>query len=426
ASTLYHYRVWSIDAAGNIAISADNTFTTLPAADVTAPVLSGITASNFTSSGAVITWTTNEASNTQVEYGTTTGYGSSTTINATMVTSHSQTLSGLQANTLYHYRVKSRDAAGNLATSGDLTFTTSAVPDTTGPVISNVAAGNVTSSGAAITWTTNEAATSLVEYGTTTAYGASTALGATLVTGHSRTLGGLQPNTLYHYRVRSADAAGNESVSSDRTFTTGAAPDSTPPGDVEHFTAIGGDRRVTLSWVNPDDPDFVGVRIRYRTDRYPEGGNDGVLVGDFVGRTSESVVATHEDLQNGVTYYYSASSYDLSGNYQNTAQAFATPTLSHTAVSDGMVGGCGAVRSNGGSPPWAGYNAWSLVFSYGLLIGVGLLKWLRRIRVAWLIEGFLALASTAASSLLSVGPSDRSVVLHVRRVCGGYYRDMES
>ncbi len=42
-----------------------------------------------------------------------------------MLTSHSATLTGLSASTLYHYRVKSRDPAGNLATSADFTFTTS-------------------------------------------------------------------------------------------------------------------------------------------------------------------------------------------------------------------------------------------------------------------------------------------------------------
>jgi hypothetical protein len=50
------------------------------------------------------------------------------------------TPTGLVANTLYHYRVKSRDAAGNLAVSGDLTFTTLApVPDTTPPSVSMTA-----------------------------------------------------------------------------------------------------------------------------------------------------------------------------------------------------------------------------------------------------------------------------------------------
>jgi hypothetical protein len=81
--------------------------------------------SGITANGASISWSTNEPSNTQVEYGATTAYGSSTTLNTAMVTAHSASLSGLSANTLYHYRVKSRDAAGNLATSADFTFTTS-------------------------------------------------------------------------------------------------------------------------------------------------------------------------------------------------------------------------------------------------------------------------------------------------------------
>src|SRR5262249_26637191 len=77
-----------------------------------------------TTSGATITWTTNENSDTQVEYGSTTAYGQSTTLSSALATAHSQGLSGLTAGTLYHYRVKSRDAAGNLAVSGDFTFTT--------------------------------------------------------------------------------------------------------------------------------------------------------------------------------------------------------------------------------------------------------------------------------------------------------------
>src|SRR5262249_35445303 len=71
-----------------------------------------------------ITWTTNENSNSQVEYGPTTAYGQSTALNPALVTAHSQGLSGLTPMTLYHYRVRSRDAAGNLAVSGDFTFTT--------------------------------------------------------------------------------------------------------------------------------------------------------------------------------------------------------------------------------------------------------------------------------------------------------------
>jgi Right handed beta helix region/Purple acid Phosphatase, N-terminal domain/Pel9A-like, right handed beta helix region len=106
--------------------------TPTPTPDTTPPVISGVSSSGVTSSGATITWTTNEASDTQVEYGTTTSYGSSTALNTSMLTSHFQALNGLSASTLYHYRVKSRDAAGNLATSGDFTFTTSSASQTSG------------------------------------------------------------------------------------------------------------------------------------------------------------------------------------------------------------------------------------------------------------------------------------------------------
>lgn len=96
-------------------------------------------------------------------------------------------------------------------------------PDTTPPVISNVQAVDVTHNSARITWTTDEAATSVVYYGLTTGYG-STASTAGYTTSHSVNLSGLSPETLYHYKVESADSSGNTSQSGDYTFTTLTAP----------------------------------------------------------------------------------------------------------------------------------------------------------------------------------------------------------
>jgi hypothetical protein len=191
-----------------------------PTADTTPPVISGVSSSHLSGTGATITWTTNEPSDSQVEYGTTTGYGS-TALNSSMVTSHSQALSGLSKSTLYHYRVKSRDAAGNLATSGDYTFTTTAGgTDTTPPVISDVWSSSISATGATITWVTNESSDSQVEYGTSPSYGSITSLDSAMVTLHSKILTGLTANTLYHYRVKSGDADGNVATSGDYTFTT--------------------------------------------------------------------------------------------------------------------------------------------------------------------------------------------------------------
>jgi len=101
--------------------------------------------------------------------------------------------------------------------------------DATPPVITSVAALNLTASSATITWSTDDPSTSQVEHGPSTSYGQSTPLDAMLVTSHSVALSGLSAGTVYHYRVRSKDAAGNEAVSGNATLTTAPPADATPP-----------------------------------------------------------------------------------------------------------------------------------------------------------------------------------------------------
>ncbi len=119
------------------------------------PTISGVTPGQINATGATISWTTDQASDSQVDFGTSTSYGTSSAVNTNMVASHSVSLSGLSSGTLYHYRVKSRNDSGNLATSGDFTFTTASGSDTTPPTVS------VTSpvSGATISGTVAVAAT---------------------------------------------------------------------------------------------------------------------------------------------------------------------------------------------------------------------------------------------------------------------------
>jgi hypothetical protein len=102
--------------------------------DTTPPAISSVQSSP-SSSSATITWITNEASDSQVDYGPTASYGSQSTLNPNLVISHSVQVSGLSPSTLYHYRVRSIDISGNLNVSADYTFTTTA-PDTQAPTIS--------------------------------------------------------------------------------------------------------------------------------------------------------------------------------------------------------------------------------------------------------------------------------------------------
>jgi uncharacterized protein YkwD len=107
---------------------------------------------------------------------------------------------------------------------------TLSISDVTAPIITNIVA-SPTETTAVITWTTDEAATSQVEYTNTTAYDSASALDVTPATSHSITLSILEPNTTYKFRVKSTDKSGNQAVSEDNTFITSAS-EPTLPDDV--------------------------------------------------------------------------------------------------------------------------------------------------------------------------------------------------
>lgn len=84
------------------------------------------------------------------------------------------------------------------------------------PIISNVMASNITQTSATITWQTDKAADSEVEYGLDTNYG-TILTDVNLTTNHSIQLSNLSPNT-YHFRVTSKDVSGKETQGIDHTF----------------------------------------------------------------------------------------------------------------------------------------------------------------------------------------------------------------
>ena len=137
----------------------------------------------------------------------------------------------------------------------------------------------------------------------------------------------LNGETAYVFVV---DADGNASSGKEITIGGTGMPgsvDITPPQDIIDFIATPGDSWISLSWTNPNDEDFAGVMIRYRTDgSYPLNYQDGELACDIVGNPGEADSYVLEGVENGVTYYFSAFSYDEIPNYTQTVHATATPT----------------------------------------------------------------------------------------------------
>ena len=300
------FQVRAHDSSGNIdATPAVRNFT----ADLSSPTLSNIIASVQTSQ-VTITWLTNKPATSQVEYGSTSEYGSATSLNTAAVVNHSVTITGLTPESVYHYRVRSKDACEREVVSSDRTLSTTAdteVPNTlitSGPADNGKAcdttvsmcwsgtddatptaelqysyrldsidwsgwtsdtcqtftalseglhtfwvrakdtSGNVDATPAVryfyvdtimpalsnlsvvprdyrakVTWNTSEPTTSQVEYGETSAYGMASALDSTMTGAHTVTIAGLNPQTTYHYRVKSNDGC-REIASQDATFTT--------------------------------------------------------------------------------------------------------------------------------------------------------------------------------------------------------------
>ncbi len=145
-------------------------------------------------------------------------------------------------------------------TTETVTETVSGIPptDTTAPTISGVADLSLGLSEATIVWTTDELATSRLEYGITQSYGQNATLEAGALLVHTAILTGLTPGTTYYYCIHATDLLGNTRNSCDHEFTTAVESgtsdgisvivDTTPPDiSLVTITSVNTDS-VTINW----------------------------------------------------------------------------------------------------------------------------------------------------------------------------------
>ena len=75
-----------------------------------------------------------------------------------------------------------------------------------------------------------------------------------------------------------------------------------------------GNESLTLSWNNPTDADFAGVKILRKISGTPSGPFDGTVIFNGVATSYPNL-----NLTNGVTYYYGVFAYDTSDNFASGA-----------------------------------------------------------------------------------------------------------
>jgi hypothetical protein len=146
---------FTVVVSNTVGSATSNAATLTVSAPVVGPAISSVSVSGISTSGAIVSWTTDVAATSQVEYGTTTAYGKQTTLDVNLVQSHTVTLTGLTTNTLYHYRVHSKNSSGVESISGDFAFQTSNVVDTTPPTVSITAPANGATVSATVSVTAN-------------------------------------------------------------------------------------------------------------------------------------------------------------------------------------------------------------------------------------------------------------------------------
>lgn len=237
--------------------------------DTKAPLISEVRSETITLHSATITWGTDEAADGQVEYGTTAGYGSSAPPSAPGEKAHRQSIAGLEPGTRYHYRVLSRDAAGNVAVSADNTFMTLSsavtpppatvaappapapvpaplpeervskirIPDFTTPSAPSGLTAAPTSPGQVnLSWRPSTDDFGVAGY---QIYRNGRQVGTTTTTGYSDR--NLAASTSYRYSVAAYDAAGNVSAQSETvSAATPATADSGPQATAGTKSAAGG------------------------------------------------------------------------------------------------------------------------------------------------------------------------------------------
>ncbi len=305
--------------------------------DRVAPQASSVTNTTPHATSATVTWTTDEAGDSLVEYGKTNSFELGLVGIHNSVLSHSVELTGLAPGTTYYYRVYSRDSSGNRSdVSSTKTFTTTDTDDSTAPSVSSLSVRKIATSSALVSWDTDEASTGKVEYGTTSSLGSSgTETDEAISRKHTVIVDSLSSDTLYYYRVVSIDSAGNQTTSSRASFTTikeakgssAATPKISNLSSVSAVTATS----AVFSWTTDRDSNSYvtyGTKSGTYTDQR----------GDF-----EESVTTHSITLTGLTsdtsYYYKVKSKDTeTGNVGESSEgSFKTKensTLSDVVISD--------------------------------------------------------------------------------------------
>lgn len=363
-ATTYYVRAYAINSSGT-GYGMELSFSTLgdaPSA-ITKP------ASDTTVNSAVINGTVNAnflSTVVSFEYGLTTDYGNSAVVQESPLTGGagldvSAAITGLLADTTYHFRIKAVNSIGTTY-GDDLTLRTLGHA----PSAATANASDITLNSAVLNGTVNAnylSTTVSFEYGTTLTYGNTFAAAQNPVTGNLATnvsagITSLTPGTLYHFRVKAVNSLGT-TYGSDLTFSSsGLAPTATT-------TAASG-KTLNSAVLNGNlNPNLVSTLVTFEYGLTSAYGNSvPATENPITGNTVTNVSAAISELSAGTTYHFRVKAENSIGISYGTDLTFTTlgnvPTPVTTAAS-----GVGLNTSVINGTVNANYLSTAVSFEYG-------------------------------------------------------------
>ncbi|MBI5742653.1 MAG: fibronectin type III domain-containing protein [Candidatus Niyogibacteria bacterium] len=379
AGTTYYFAMKTSDEVPNTsALSNIASATTSVAPDTTAPAaVANLAATSTTQTTVGLSWTapgddgsTGTATSYDMRYSTSNitegNWAAATQATGEPApqiagTSQSMTVTGLTADTLYYFAIKTDDEVPNhSAISNIVSTSTRPVPDTTAPAaVSNLAASNATQNTIDLAWTspgddgsTGTATTYDIRYSTATITEGNWA-SATQATGEptplvagtnqSMTVSGLTAGTTYYFAIKTADEIPNTSaISNVPNLATLPTADTTAPAAITNLAASNPtDLTIDLAWTSPGDDGSTGTAtsydIRYASTTITE--SNWAASTQVAGEPTPLVAGTNQSmtvsgLSELTTYYFAMKTADEAPNtsaLSNVVSGTTTATPDTTA-----------------------------------------------------------------------------------------------
>ncbi|MCX6243592.1 MAG: T9SS type A sorting domain-containing protein [Bacteroidetes bacterium] len=372
-------RVWSVGGCPFVCYASSSVYNYDMGINVGAssgpPIVTTTAATAVTGNAATLNGTVNAngaSATVSFEYGLTTTYGSTVAgvpspVTGTSAVAVSAGITGLTANTLYHFRCKGVNSNGT-TNGNDMTFTTLGPP----PTVITTAATAVAGTTATVNGTVNANnanTTTSFDYGLTTTYGTNVpgvplTVTGSIVTAVSANLVGLAGGTLYHYRINGTSANGT-SNGNDMTFTTTGAPPTvvtTAAGAITATTA-------TLNGTVAAGGFLSTCYFQYGlTTAY--GTQTASVPPTVPGIAVTPISLGITGLSPGVLYHFRAIATNLNGDTYGNDMTFTTLTQAPTVITYAATGVNTTVATLNGLVTANG-AATTIWFDYGLTVGYG-------------------------------------------------------